>query len=264
MATNSPDVSLFDSFHSGLTFFAETVSQGLLNLSYYLDQQFGAETTTALVTSLGLISLVLAVYPLWASWRQQRFQSGRSTSPSQLTVPEPADAVPEVVEMHPERLQQLYGVSLAPAAAARTVQASAALDESPSPEPMEVSQRPLDLALGLIADLSESLSQQKTETATLRELLNQHQQLIELLTAQMKAQSSAFLLQGERLLQLESGQGRDLELNQSASEGSSRLSTFDQAISLAAAGASVEQLMAECELSQSEARLVALVHGPHA
>ena len=119
-------------------------------------------------------------------------------------------------------------------------------------------------ALGLIADLSEELTQQHKTLLALKLLTEQQQRQLDSLVAQMKAQSSAFLLQGERLLRLEAlaeqmpGQ---IVADEAGNEELQRLSTFDQAIELAHQGATAEVLMSRCGLSVSEAQLVVLVHG---
>ena len=225
------------------------MSESLVGLNHWLEQQLGAELTTALAVGFGCVSLFLAIVPLWSAWRRPAREP---------MFKEQAD--PEVVQMHPERLQQLYGVPLAPTISTLKPEVLVADEAEPLNKP-EMSPSASDMALGLIADLSEALAKQQEEMAALRQQLGQQQQVVELLTSQMKAQSSAFLLQGERLLQLENGASNEATSEPLPVDDSQRLSTFDQAISLASSGASAEQLMAECGLSQSEARLVVLVHG---
>jgi len=241
----------------------EQTYQAFGNLSQTLDQTLGTEVTTALTVLLGLLSLGLALLP---------FLSGlRRSSPQPVTTPV-IDAVlrdakgEEVVQLHPERLQQLYDLPV-------TAPAPAPLNE---PEPVQAPVIPAaapsaatsrhDMLLGLVADLSDELTQQQHAMKHLKKRSEEQQQQIDALLAQVKAQSSAFLLQGERLLQLESRiePVQALAPEAVAEEGGEdvqRLNTFDQAIELARQGASAEALMSQCGLSVSEARLVVLVHG---
>jgi len=249
MKTSPPEITLIESLQLSASSFAENVSESLVGLNHWLEQQLGAELTTALAVGFGCVSLFLAIVPLWSAWRRPAREP---------MLKEQADT--EVVQMHPERLQQLYGVPLAPTMSTLKPEAPVVNYPEPMDKP-EMSPSASDMVLGLIADLSEALAKQQTETAALRQQVSQQQQVVELLTSQMKAQSSAFLLQGERLLQLENGASNEAASEPLPVDDSQRLSTFDQAISLASSGANAEQLMAECGLSQSEARLVVLVHG---
>lgn len=278
MTTNFLDDTGIRAFGGHLSQWIDNLSVQMAQFSQTLDEQFGAEVTTAVAISLGLISLLLAVMPFVSDWRQRRAEVARSEPP---TVAESQGATDpeddEIVQMHPERLQQLYGLAPVtpilkapelPKEPEPTLSSTAFAESMKAPEAVEPSPRQNDVTLALMADLSESLAQQDAQIKALNDRLGQQQQVIELLTAQLKAQSSAFLMQGERLLHLESNlassQGLADAQGATKPESSERLSTFDEAIRLAAAGSSVEHLMAECELSQSEARLVALVHGPHA
>jgi len=249
MKTSPPEITWIESLQLSASSLAENMSESLVGLNHWLEQQLGAELTTALAVGFGCVSLFLAIVPLWSAWRRPAREP---------MFKEQAD--PEVVQMHPERLQQLYGVPLAPTISTLKPEVLVADEAEPLNKP-EMSPSASDMALGLIADLSEALAKQQEEMAALRQQLGQQQQVVELLTSQMKAQSSAFLLQGERLLQLENGASNEATSEPLPVDDSQRLSTFDQAISLASSGASAEQLMAECSLSQSEARLVVLVHG---
>lgn len=246
--TNQIEPTGLDAFSASLQRSFEHAYEALMRLSLSLDQALGAEVTTGLAVILGLVSLALALLPVYAAWRQ----------PSAMVVtPQSEPDVPrnalgeEIVQMHPERLQQLYGVP-----EAKPV-------EPVEPPPQAVS-AVNDLPLGLIADLSDELAKQQQIVDKLTLLTAQQQHNIEMLVAQLKAQSSAFLLQGERLLRLEflaTQQSAVPEAEATSCEETQRLSTFDQAIELAGQGASVEALMAQCGLSVSEARLVVLVHG---
>ena len=249
MKTSPPEITWIESLQLSASSLAENMSESLVGLNHWLEQQLGAELTTALAVGFGCVSLFLAIVPLWSAWRRPAREP---------MFKEQAD--PEVVQMHPERLQQLYGVPLAPTISTLKPEVLVADEAEPLNKP-EMSPSASDMALGLIADLSEALAKQQEEMAALRQQLGQQQQVVELLTSQMKAQSSAFLLQGERLLQLENGASNEATSEPLPVDDSQRLSTFDQAIRLASSGASAEQLMAECGLSQSEARLVVLVHG---
>lgn len=268
-STNHPEP---DGFTSTLQTLGEQAYLALTELSQRLDQTLGAEVTTALTVVLGLVSLGLALSP---------FLSGLRRPVTRVMTPPASDEVKrdalgeEVVQMHPERLQQLYDLPVAAPAAAVTAPVPAhspemthepAASRAPAAEASAPTARH-DMLLGLVADLSDELSQQQQAMQQLKKHSEQQQQQIQALLAQVKAQSSAFLLQGERLLRLESviepvpaavpeASGAD-----AGSVEVKRLNTFDQAIELARQGASADVLMAECGLSVSEARLVVLVHG---
>ncbi|MES3041121.1 MAG: DUF2802 domain-containing protein [Pseudomonadota bacterium] len=251
-ATNQaerPHIDVAASFDA----FCQSAYDSLARISLSLDQMLGAEVTTGLAIVLGIVSLGLALIPVWSAWKK----------PSATIVP-PVPALErnalgeEVVQMHPECLQELYGVP-----APREISpAPVAQPEVPAvPEPAAESRH--DVPLGLIADLSEELTQQHKAVLALKLLTEQQQRQLDSLVAQMKAQSSAFLLQGERLLRLEAltEQTPEQVADAAGSEELQRLSTFDQAIELAHQGAGAEVLMSRCGLSVSEAQLVVLVHG---
>ena len=253
-ATNQAELANIDVVAS-LDAFCQSAYDGLARISLSLDQMLGAEVTTGLAIVLGIVSLGLALLPVWSAWKK----------PSAHVVPlvptvERNALGEEIVQMHPECLQQLYGV---PAPREATPPAVVAQPEvTAAPEPAAEGRH--DVPLGLIADLSEELTQQHKTLQALKLLTEQQQRQLDSLLAQMKAQSSAFLLQGERLLRLEAlaeqmpGQ---LVADEAGSEELQRLSTFDQAIELAHQGATAEVLMSRCGLSVSEAQLVVLVHG---
>lgn len=270
---NSTQPAEADGFAATLQSLGEQAYQAFGQLSQTLDQTLGAELTTALTVLLGLLSLGLALLPFLSGWR--------GAKPAVAAQPV-IDAVlrddkgEEVVQLHPERLQQLYDLPAsapAPASAPGSAPASA---PAPVTEPAREHDMPVappsaptarnDVLLGLVADLSDELTQQQLAMKHLKQRSDEQQQQIVALLAQVKAQSSAFLLQGERLLQLESQiEPAEQVVSEVAadtlSEDVQRLSTFDQAIEMARHGASAEALMSQCGLSVSEARLVVLVHG---
>lgn len=251
--TNPPEIDGLEAFIARLQMLGENAYDALARLSQNLDQLLGAEVTTMLTVGLGLISLILALLPFSSAWR-------RPAEP--VASPATQDDVKrnalgeEIVQMHPERLQQLYGVQPITSAAAPEVAAvEPAATEVSTPTARH------DVLLGLVADLSNELAEQQQAMKVLKRLSEQQQQQVDALLAQVKAQSSAFLLQGERLLRLESLAEPAASAATGSEESVQRLSTFDHAIELAGQGASAEALMAECGLSVSEARLVVLVHG---
>lgn len=248
-----------DALAEPLQTFLESAYEGLARISQRLDQTLGADMATALITLLGVFSLLLALYPFWSAWRRPSVQT-RESAPAEKPVPLDATGE-EIVQMHPECLQTLYGV-------APTPPVPEVSSVKPEPEPISPApERGQDVPLGLIADLSEELTQQHKLVLALQRLIEQQQLQIQSLTAQMKAQSSAFLLQGERLLRLESINDAVPEApaqQEAGDEDLQRLSTFDQAIELAGQGATAEELISRCGLSVSEARLVVLVHGKQA
>ncbi|MES2719393.1 MAG: DUF2802 domain-containing protein [Pseudomonadota bacterium] len=251
-ATNQAEFSNIDVVAS-LDAFFQSAYDGLARISLSLDQTLGADVTTGLAVVLGVVSLGLALMPVWSAWK-------KPSADVVSTVPavERNALGEEIVQMHPECLQELYGV---PASREMAPVADAQPEVTASPEPVAESRH--DVPLGLIADLSEELTQQHKALLALKLLTEQQQRQLDSLVAQMKAQSSAFLLQGERLLRLEAlaEQMPGQVAGEAGSEESQRLSTFDQAIELAQQGATAEVLMSRCGLSVSEAQLVVLVHG---
>lgn len=249
-----------DALVEPLQTFLESAYEGLARISHSLDQALGADMTTALITLLGVFSLLLALFPFWSAWRRP---SVKTREPAPAEKPVPLDATgEEIVQMHPECLQTLYGV-------APTPPIPEVIPVQPEPEPASPApERGQDVPLGLIADLSEELTQQHKLVLALQRQSEQQQLQIQSLTTQMKAQSSAFLLQGERLLRLESISDAVPEApaqqQDAGDEDMQRLSTFDQAIELAGQGVTAEELISRCGLSVSEARLVVLVHGKQA
>lgn len=249
MSTIHPVEASVDPIVSRLEFFGMAAQDGLTRVSAALDRTMGAEVTTALAVALGLLSLVLALLPVWSWFKQPQLQAYRSLNDAPGDAPSDAPrevlrnaAGEELAQMHPECLEALYGIS-----------PTLTQPEVSTIEP----EKHHDLSLGLLADLSEEVTQQRSRMAALS-------LQIQALTTQMKAQASAFLLQGERLLILESSvapENRPADTELSDIESEQRLSTFDQAIELATHGATAEALMLRCGLSVSEARLVVLVHG---
>lgn len=234
--------------------FCQSAYDGLARISLSLDQMLGAEVTTGLAVVLGIVSLALALLPVWSAWKKPPV----AVVPTVPTVERNALGE-EIVQMHPECLQELYGVP-APRDITPIVVAQPELTAAPEP----VAEGRHDVPLGLIADLSEELTQQHKTVLALKLLTEQQQRQLDSLVVQMKAQSSAFLLQGERLLRLEAlaeQAAGHVVADEASREELQRLSTFDQAIELAHQGATAEVLMSRCGLSVSEAQLVVLVHG---
>jgi len=270
--TNPSEPSSLDALLNSAQSLVGQAFDGLVRLSQHLDQTFGPEVTTLLTVVLGLASLALALLPVYSAWRKPAARADAG-EPEPAPVEIKRNALgEEIVQMHPECLQTLYGVPPAPpepelkAAPAAAIAAAAAAAPVDEPAPGRRPEARNDVTLGLIADLSDALAQQQQALDTLSLQTSRQQQKIDLLVAQLKAQSSAFLLQGERLLHLESRVEPEpaeaaADTATEVSEETQRLSTFDQAIELAAQGVSAEALMARCGLSVSEARLVVLVHG---
>jgi len=263
-ATNHSESTSLDATTNAAQGVLDPAFDALARLSQSMDQAFGSEVTTLLTVLLGLVSLALALLPVYSAWRKPATGAGQ-TAAEPATPDIKRNALgEEIVQMHPECLQTLYGVP--PAQPEPVVQAAPAptvTAEAPAPERWPETRN--DVPLGLIADLSEEFAKQQQVVEKLTLLTARQQQKIDMLVAQLKAQSSAFLLQGERLLHLEALMEKepvsDAEAETESNEENQRLSTFDQAIELAAQGVSAEALMARCGLSVSEARLVVLVHG---
>lgn len=246
------ELANIDVVMANLEALSQNAYDGLTRISLSLDQTLGAEVTTSLAILLGIVSLVLALLPIWMVWRKPAVARNQpAQSVTQADNPEDAP-----VQMHPERLQELYGRP-----PVRETQVTP--DVFPEEPVVPASENRNDVPLGLIADLSDELAQQQRLLQKLTLQSAKHQQQIDTLLAQLKAQSSAFLLQGERLLRLEAMAEQSAESvpDTTGHEELQRLSTFDQAIELAGQGATAEMLMAQCGLSVSEARLVVLVHG---
>ena len=257
--TNHTEPTGLDVIVSNLQDYSERAYEALAQLSQSLDQTLGAEVTTVLTVVLGLLSLALALLPIYSAWRK----------PAPVVAVRPPEPEiqrnvlgEEIVQMHPECLKELYGVPPQPIEPPPVAVAEVEPVKAGVPESRPDNRN--DVLLGLIADISEESAKQQQVVEKLTLLTAQQEQKIEMLIAQMKAQSSAFLLQGERLLRLESLVEQlpaESVVDDAVSEEVQRLSTFDQAIERAAQGASAETLMEECGLSVSEARLVVLVHG---
>ncbi|MEL0027596.1 MAG: hypothetical protein VW625_02855, partial [Perlucidibaca sp.] len=89
---------------------------------------------------------------------------------------------------------------------------------------------------------------------------------IHALLDELKAQSSALVVQGERVLELEArvsalASGVPVAATASASGAETQLPALEQAIALAARGAGEQELVSQLGLSAAEARLINLVHG---
>lgn len=266
-ATSHTEPMVLDVIVSNLQDYSERAYEALAQLSQGLDQTLGSEVTTALTVILGLISLALALLPVYSSWRKPA-----PIASAQLSEPAARqnDLTEEVVKMHPECLKELYGLSsvqpVEPPPVVQPVPAEPIADLAAITANANESKPDSrnDMLLGLIADISEESAKQQQVVEKLTLLTAHQEKKIDMLVAQLKAQSSAFLLQGERLLRLESLVEQvpvESKVDEAASEETQRLSTFDQAIERAAQGATAETLMEECGLSVSEARLVVLVHG---
>ena len=260
------ELANIDVVMANLEAWSQSAYDGLTRISLTLDQTLGAEVTTSLAVLLGVVSLVLALLPIWLAWRKpaivpaQPEQSVTKPELSPATTADNSEGKPEDKpdQMHPERLQELYGRP----PIRETQVANDALQEEPAPIAPAPDVRN-DVQLGLMADLSEELAQQQRLLQKLTLQSAKQQQQIDTLLTQLNAQSSAFLLQGERLLRLEGLVEHAAESvpDATSNEERQRLSTFDQAIELAVQGATAETLMTQCGLSVSEAKLVVLVHG---
>jgi len=60
MKTSPPEITLIESLQLSASSFAENVSESLVGLNHWLEQQLGAELTTALAVGFGCVSLFLA------------------------------------------------------------------------------------------------------------------------------------------------------------------------------------------------------------
>jgi hypothetical protein len=85
--------------------------------------------------------------------------------------------------------------------------------------------------------------------------------IIQACQQQLKIQSSALLIQGERILALETALEHMERRQQHAEEERHRLENYDEAIALAAKGIDADTLMSRFNLSASEAELITLLHG---
>lgn len=249
------ELANIDLVMANLEALGQSAYDGLARISLSLDQTLGAEVTTSLAILLGVVSLVLALLPIWMAWRKPALlpvQPAQRVTNAEQAI-STGDSEDNSDHMHPERLQELYGRP--------PVRETPVTHDAAPVVPASESRN--DVPLGLIADLSDELAQQQRLLQKLTLQSVKQQQQIDTLLAQLKAQSSAFLLQGERLLRLEAiaEQAAEPVPDVAGNEALQRLSTFDQAIELAGQGATAEMLMAQCGLSVSEARLVVRVHG---
>lgn len=99
------------------------------------------------------------------------------------------------------------------------------------------------------------------EPSSFQVQLQSQQRLLRELQQQIKIQSSALLIQGQRLLAVESALEQVDQRQQRFEEERNRLENYDEAIALAASGIDSDSLRQRFNLSPSEAELITLLHG---
>lgn len=191
----------------------------------------------------------------------------------QAIVPEPAAETPVTGRPQPEALAKLYDAPMArqePAVPAQSAAPSPAA--SPAPVAAAVAAPAMTVAAPTAAGDDQGSMRENAASrllvAAVDRLLHRvesQQAQIHALLDELKAQSSALMVQGERLLALEARvaelPGQAAASSESEPAEPARLASLDQAIALAGQGLSEEELVNRCGLSAAEARLINLVHG---
>lgn len=217
------------------------------------------------------ISSIYSVMPVSAdaydaalAWRPAPAEP--TVSPEVIASPEPSAAAEPstrvevlsfsmpVVESVPELIQVPV-----PVQAAAQVVASPVTFAAPAPEPARVFAEP-----ALLGTASAPTAQAAVTLEHVMASLQTQTRLIQNLQQQLKVQSSALLLQGERLLAAEAALAQVDQRQQGLEEERHRLENYDQAIALAGSGVDTDALMEQFGLSASEAELITLLHGKRA
>lgn len=227
------------------------------------------------------LGLVLLVVLLW-SWRRRQARRAEERVAQGAAAPEPALAQAGGERVRPEALAMLYDTP-ARREPSLSVGADAGAEQvTPKPEvalrpvgPVTPVQAPAVPVAAVAAAPAGEAGDAVREPASVRLLLSavdrllhrveSQQAQIHALLDELKAQSSALVVQGERLLELEArvggaaaGQAAGDEV---ATTDQSHAQSLENAITLAAQGLSADELVARCGLSAAEARLINLVHG---
>lgn len=268
-------------FWQGLLAAPANAYQGLAGQLHALGAGIGADTPLGnwlMQDAAGVLAVCGGVLLLLGAWQVQRGRrdtsaelatdhgagSGISSTGFASTDATAAGSAPAQDRVHPEALAMLYDNAMrrepvltdrpevtAPAPIPERMATVTSEVRLPASEPAA---QPADMATGQLALAAVDRLLQRVDS---------QQAQIHALLDELKAQSAALLMQGERLLQLEA-RLEQATAGPADSADEERLQSFDQAIVLAGQGLDEEALMARCGISAAEARLINLVHGQSA
>jgi len=254
--------------------------QGLADTLHALGAGIGADTPlgswlmsdSALPVTLGVAALlILLALAVLLTRRRRRQAADRSDTAATVAPVEPVLGG-EPGRTHPEALAMLYDAPsrrepVLSSAPAEPVAATVSVPARPVPEtaapvpdvavagPVPVARENASLKL-MVSAVDRLLQRVESQQSQIRALLDE-----------LKAQSSALVVQGERLLALEarvaalSGGGAVAPAVTAGQPAGDMLPALEQAIALAARGADEQELVSQLGLSAAEARLINLVHG---
>lgn len=252
-------------------FAADPLSQSLHELGSRIGDNtrlgsflMSADAAPVLLVFSGLLLVVLLIVMIKRA-RQRKLAR-------QSVVPESATETPITGRPQPEALAKLYDAPMArqePAVPAQSPTPSPA--QSPAPVAAAAMPSAAAATATTVSDDQGSVRESAASrllVAAVDRLLHRvesQQAQIHALLDELKAQSSALMVQGERLLALEARvaelPGQAAASSESEPAEPARLASLDQAIALAGQGLSEEELVNRCGLSAAEARLINLVHG---
>ena len=251
-------------------FAADPLSQSLHELGSRIGDNtrlgsflMSADAAPVILVFSGLLLVVLLIVMIKRA-RQRKLAR-------QAIVPEPAAETPVTGRPQPEALAKLYDSPMARQEPAVPAQSAAPVVAAVAAPAMSVAAAPTPTLATSASDDQGSVRESAASrllVAAVDRLLHRvesQQAQIHALLDELKAQSSALMVQGERLLALEARvaelPGQAAASSESEPAEPARLASLDQAIALAGQGLSEEELVNRCGLSAAEARLINLVHG---
>lgn len=251
-------------------FAADPLSQSLHELGSRIGDNtrlgsflMSADAVPVILVFSGLLLVVLLIVMIKRA-RQRKLAR-------QAIVPEPAAETPVTGRPQPEALAKLYDAPMARQEPAVPAQSAAPVVAAVAAPAMSVAAAPTPTLATSASDDQGSVRESAASrllVAAVDRLLHRvesQQAQIHALLDELKAQSSALMVQGERLLALEARvaelPGQAAASSESEPAEPARLASLDQAIALAGQGLSEEELVNRCGLSAAEARLINLVHG---
>ncbi len=211
--------------------------------------------------------------PAAATVATESVGSGRSTHPEALAMLYDAPSRREPVMSAPDQEPSAKGQEPSAKAQEHSASGQPPFGVGPAAAPVaamaavtgEARREPASPAAGAAGE-NPSLRLMVSAVDRLLQRVESQQAQIHALLDELKAQSSALLVQGERLLALEArvaGLGAGGAVGAAAEAASTdQLPSLEQAIALAAQGADEHELVNRLGLSAAEARLINLVHGP--
>ncbi len=244
-----------------------------------------SEVAAPVVLAAGVLLLVLVVLKLLGLRRRARAAASAEANLERAAAAAVASvrtdpAMEAQGRTHPEALSMLYdaparrepvlAAAAADTAAPQRPAPAYAAPASVAPAPAAYTEtasapRPAAPAADVVVENS-SLRLMVSAVDRLLQRVESQQAQIHALLDELKAQSSALLVQGERLLELEArvaGQDNAVPAAAPAPAGE-QMPSLEQAIALSAQGADEHELVSQLGLSAAEARLINLVHGQSA